>query len=410
MQIICGLLSQIIVIRIIGAGESTDSLVAAQSIIAVIVGLIGAALQGIWQSKMSQASQRPDRWRIEMSLSLGQCFLLCLITLGPIVLGSNLIVNLIFSELHPDNNKLASNFIYILAVMSIFGLISSQLLLCLRAIGKFIIPELINLILAIIAIFVLIKSLPTYGIESVIWIALMRSFIFFIIVYVISGKPLFDIKNSLRDRKIWKLLIPMLGANSLSKFSPLIDRYFIAQAGTGMLTIFNLAMITAGAISTILERGVTTPVASNIGKMVLEIKHKDIIKTINAVIHRNSIIIFIFIIIGIVSIDIEEKIIFEILKIDINKIDLMLNIILALSGYIFASAAGPVIVSTIISYELEKKFLFISLIGFIIGVFYKFIGFTIFGAYGLAFGISLYYLTNMLIMYIECKKIKFNSL
>lgn len=409
IQIIFGLISQILVLRLIGAGDSTDSLVAAQSIVAVIFSLLATMLQSIWQSKMSQVSKNHDYWMSNMSLSLGQSLILCILTLVPISIASKFIINLIFPDLNPLNIQLSSNIIVILAIMSTFSLMSSQITICLRAIDQFVLPELINLALSIMTVIVLIEVLPKYGVISVVWTSLVRAIITFSILYIISGRPNFDIRRAIRKKEIWQSILHILSSNALSKLSPLVDRYFIAQSGSGTLTIFNFAVIAAGAISTIIEKGMSTPLSSKIGLLVMENNHKKIIEIIKKAIFRILIVCSVIFICNIIMNNYIAELIYRILKLNENENKLLVNIELLLFGYIFASAAGPIIVSAIFSYNFHKIYLNISIIGFIIGIFYKYYGYKLYGAYGLTFSISLYYITNMYMLYYFINKNKSNK-
>lgn len=397
MQIIASTLTQFYIIRVIGIGAETDIYIASMAIPTVVAAILITALQNIWLPRLSIYSDNLEAWRSEQAIAQGQGALLGIgifILLFPTI---SIWFPLIFPGLSPEQYQTAIKYSFFLMFAVIFNIQSALLVAALRAIDRFMVSELIILIGTLISLVILYFILPKWGFMAVVWLALIRSILVYIVQLYFAKWPSISVRRAFIAKKAWSLLSPLLATRFLVNTSPLVDRYWASQAVSGTLTLLSLAQTAMGALSTILERTICMPVIPIFARKVKKADYIGVRKIYRRTLLQITIIVLIIGLILILSKSLFIMSVSILLNIQSDVASLLWLACVILLGYLYAGASGQIVNPVFYAMENTKTPSKIFLIGFIISLFIKALAFIHFGVIGLFCAISIYYMLNLLL-------------
>lgn len=400
LQLLATLLTQLLVIRIVGLGPDTDAYIAAQTAPAVIVAIITTALQSVWLPRLAVMTGDLVAWRQEQSIAQGQAGLLgggLLLFVG----GSlPLWLPLLFPGFDRLQKQAAMFFCLVLLVAAAFNTQSAILTVALRARNRFMAAEVIALLGTLLSLAAMYLALPLWGLTAAVWIGLARSILVYGAQMSLANWPPLSFAKGWACKETWILMRPLLFGASIYKTSPLVDRYWASQAPSGAITTLSLAQTAMGALATILERAICMPITPSLARHVAQSDYVGLRRAYRSGIFRITIAVVCF---GILLVALKPMFVVvtaTVLNIQTEAALTFWLICLLLIGYFHAAASGTVVVATFYAMGNTKTPVKIGVAGFLLSIGVKAIGYLWFGLLGLALGTTIYYSLNMLVMWI----------
>ncbi len=395
LQLLFALMSQLLVFRLVGIGIHTDAYVAAQAVPVVFSAVVISALQSAWLPRLSRSSLELDGWRREQAAAQGQALIL-----GGglmLVLAASIAVwmPLIFPGFDDKQLQMTVVLCLVLLAASALNTLVALLSVALRVRNRFLAAELIAMtgtLLSLLAIYIL---LPRFGIISAVWIALGRAFLVYLAQLALANWPPISLRGGWYCSDTWKLMRPLLFGASVYKMSPLVDRYWASFAQAGGITTLGLAQSAMGAVSTVLERSVCVPVIPSLSRSA----HSGDYNKLRETYRRGSLKILVLVL----AIDgamlvfkpLFTALLMSLLRVQYEPAAALWMLCMLLSGYLFSSAAGSLVVSSFYAMGDTSTPMKIGVAGFAASILIKSAGFVLFELPGLAVAISIYYLGNM---------------
>lgn len=404
MQLLGLLLTQILIMRIVGVGPDTDAFIAAQALPSVLGSITATVIQSVWMPRLSTSHLDTESWRQKQAIALGQAGILSGIPLMLSGISVSWWAPLLFPGFTTEQQYLTNFYCLLFLVVTAFNTQSIVLTVALRARNCFLLAESIALLGTVFSLVVMYFALPVWGLDVAAWALLGRALIVYIAQLWLANWPLLSITKGWDCHESWSLLKPLICGTSIYKTSPLFDRYLASNAPSGSMTILNLAQTIIAAAVNIMDRSISMPLLPRISQYVSQNDYISLQITYRRAIYLLTMVIFfIFIILYIVKsyflLNISE--IFNINK----EFSLLLwNMLELLSIYLYAISANSIVTSTFYSMKNTAFPMKIGLYGFFIGVVLKITGFYIFGIIGLAFGITANAVFNFIIMYVNLDK------
>lgn len=400
LQLLATLLTQLLVIRVVGLGPDTDAYIAAQTVPAVIVAIITTALQSVWLPRLAVMTGDLVAWRQEQSIAQGQAGLLgggLLLFVG----GSlPLWLPLLFPGFDRLQKQAAMFFCLVLLVAAAFNTQSAILTVALRARNRFMAAEIIALLGTVLSLAAMYLALPLWGLTAAVWIGLARSVLVYGAQMTLANWPPLSFTKGWACKETWILIRPLLFGVSIYKTSPLVDRYWASQASAGAITTLSLAQTAIGALATILERAMCMPITPSLARHVAQSDYVALRKVYRRVLFNTTIVVLI---IGLLLTVFKSELIAVVslmLKIKLESASSLWVICILLIGHLHAAISGVVLVTTFYALDDTKTPVYIGLSGFIFGLFLKWALFNEMGVNGLALSASIYFLMNVFAFYI----------
>lgn len=404
LQLLATLLTQLLVIRIVGLGPDTDAYIAAQTIPAVIVAIITTALQSVWLPRLAVMTGDLVAWREEQSIAQGQAGLLG----GGLLLfvGGSLPfwLPLLFPGFDGLQKQAAMFFCLVLLVAAAFNTQSAILTVALRARNRFMAAEVIALLGTVLSLAAMYLALPLWGLTAAVWIGLARSVLVYSAQMSLANWPPLSFTKGWACKDTWILMRPLLFGASIYKTSPLVDRYWASQAHAGAITTLSLAQTAMGALATILERAICMPITPSLARHVAQSDYVGLRRAYRSGIFRITIAVVCF---GILLVALKPMFVVvtaTVLNIQAEAALTLWLMCLLLIGYLHVAASGTVVVAAFYAMGNTKTPVKIGVIAFIASVGIKSFGYLIFGIPGLVLATSIYYISNMLVMCIFLEK------
>lgn len=397
MQLVVMLVSQLVVIRILGIGEQSDAYIASQAVPSVVSAIVISSLQSVWMPRFSILHQDLITRKVQQSLAQGQ---------GVILGGSSLLllmstVSFWLPVLYPgfsdDVKQTTTIYSLVLLGATALNIQTALLTVALRAYDRFLTAEVIGLVSSSIALLAVWILVPKWGAWSAVWIMMARSIVMYLVLMHISSWPLPDIAGGLRFVDTWRTIQPLLFSGSLSKTAPLFDRYWASQAQAGSLTVLGLAQQGISAMSTVLERSISMPLIPALSRLLkcgeihtLRIRYRQ----------RVVIALLATVVIAGVLITARHWIVDALiltLNFSSDDAEQMRKILIALTGFLFVSIAGSVVISVLYALGEMSLAAKISIGGFLVGLILKWLAFDLAGVVGIAVAITTSYLFTFVV-------------
>jgi len=404
LQLLATIATQLVIIRIIGIGTETDAYIAAQTAPAVLTAIIVTALQSAWLPRLSVLTGNISVWKNEQSIAQGQGLLLGGGIVIIVYLLLPVLIPLIFPGFDGGQEQRVILFSMPLLLAAVFNIQTALLTIALRARSQFIVAEFITMFAAIIALIVIVKVLPEYGLEAVLIINLIRSICVYLMQMYFAKWPMPSLIKAWRCKQTWKMMRPLLLGASLYKTSPLVDRYWLSQATSGGVTIYSLSQTIMSMLSTVLERVIAMPLTPSFARYIESNDFKGLRKAYRQGIKKVTITV---VLIAALMFLLKPLIIVALVSL-LNLKQIMAENIwwvsVFLLGYLHVAVSGTIAVAVFYAFGDSKTPVTIGIVGFIGSLFLKFVGFELFSLYGLALATSAYYVTNILIMNIVLRR------
>lgn len=395
LQLAAALTLQLIVLLSIGPGRETDAYIAAQSVPLVLSSIVAISLQNTWQPRLAVLAENHPAWLAAQRVAQGQV----LAILGSISLLAALTcawwLPLLFPTFTAAQLTTAARLSWLLLAAGLLSGHATLYTAAQRARGRFLQSDLTSLLWSLIGTAIVAALVPRYGVEAAGWVSLVRTGATAAHLHVISGKALPALSSGTADSSIWRQLRPLLAGSALYKLSPLVDRYWAAQAGAGGLTVYNLALLAVGAIANILERSLIGPFSVRAAVLV-QAKDYTTLRTLYRRMLVQITMVTAVVAIAIIGLRPAWSIIFTGLMDISPALSAELWVVsLLLLGYLHVAASGAVSVAIFYAQGDTRTPVLIGIAGFVLGLILKSLGFLVFGLPGLAAGTSVMFLCNL---------------
>ncbi len=395
-QLLFQFLIQIYVIRSVGIGAETDAYFASLAIPMMVFVVTSTALQSVWLPRFSKTENDSNSLHKELSIAQAQAVIVTSVAIFTFAFTIPIWVPLLYSSFSEHQIVLTKKFTLVLLVGILFNTLSALLTKALHVKNKFVLVEIIILIVTIFSLFMIILTLPHYGILSVAYVMVGRSCLIYVIQFLLTGRPVFRFKESSNDYETWKLMVPLLWGGSLFKLSPAVDKIIASYAFTGGVTVLFLAQKLMSVIASVLERAISVPTFPNLNRIAVSSQYSQLKKLYRKCIFKIAGITFflgivlyvgksVFLDIVIISLGISED----------ASYDLWLMCILLL-GFLFVAASGSIASNVFFALGDTNTPVNVGVVGFILGLMLKVVFFLKFGIHGLVIAISLTYLITMI--------------
>jgi len=268
LQLAASLVGQLIVLRIVGVGLSSDAYIAAQSLPMVLGAVMTTSFQNVWLPRFARVAHDTANLRSAQAIAQGQT-LQFLLTLSLMLwLASPWWSKILFPGLSPAQHDQISRMCGPLFLAGVFTAMSGLLTAAMRATGVFMKAEVTALVGAIAAIVLVFAVVPHHGVEGAAWITLARAVFVCAVHFRQGGSPGVNFRLTPTSLEVWRELRMVMGGGLLIKTGPLVDRYWSSKAAGGGMTLFNIAQMGINAMTVVLERAVLIPASPEFARQV----------------------------------------------------------------------------------------------------------------------------------------------
>lgn len=397
-QLALSLVVQAVIIALLGAGEQTDSWVAAQAIPLVLYGIATIAFQGAWQAEFAVAADDDGAFREKQNCAHGQL----LLGLGALVVAFAVTARLWTGWLFPGFSDVQVSLTGELTVFLLFStLLNAHNLLfiaAMRARRSFVLPEAIATIGSVLAVVLTALSVRHAGVIAAAWASLARSIFVSIALFVLSGRALPSVRQALRDVGAWKRMNPLLMSSTVAKSGPLVDRFLGSLAPPGGLTTFNLALMGMTALSSVLERSLATVATTSIGRIVRQNDFDGVRQTYRRCLKRATWAALAVLAALIVLHPFWPQLTSATIGLSgASAIDIWWYCVL-LTAFLVPASAGSAITFSFYAFGDTKTPARVATISFLLSIGLKAVGFHLLGIIGIVMGILLHYLGNLAVL------------
>jgi len=265
-QILAGLIGQLVVLRIIGVGATSDAYIASQAVPVVVTAVVASALQSLWLPRFSRLAADQAALRSEIASALGQTSKILLGITAALLLSLPVWGQLAFPGFDAAQLTLLESLSPPLFAASICNAISGIFTASLRARNEFIRADVSPLLGSLASIGLYASLVPQFGVTGAAWIAFARATCVLIAQWNQARRPGLQLRVSAASVSVWQKARPMMGAALFIKSSPLVDRYWSSQGLGGEVTILSLAQLGINSLAMVLERAILTPVAPDFSR------------------------------------------------------------------------------------------------------------------------------------------------
>lgn len=394
VQLASALLVQILVLRIVGAGEMTDAFIAAQTIPLIAMSIVGTALQNIWQPRLAVAGAD---WRTETGLALTMTLAItvpvsaCLLAVAPVMM------RWLFLGFSADQAALTATLTRINLIAMVFNITALILAASGRARARFLLVELAPASMAVLALLGIAIAVPQTGVKGATWVLAMRAMTSFTLLWIVLGAPMPRDPRGARLGETARAAFALMGGSSLYKLGPVVDRFWSSQAAAGQMTLYNLAQSGMGAVATLLERAIALPAVPDMARAL----EAGGVAEVRRIYRRSLVLVWAVTLAGLATGAVIASaglpIIADLLKITEDQSRLLIHLSLALGGFLGVAAGGTVVNSIFYAAGDARTPVLVGMASFAAGVLLKSFAFIASGLVAMALATSVYYVMAMAI-------------
>lgn len=398
LQVGAGLLIQIVVLRLLGAGGQTDAYVAAQSVPLVLFSILAVSMQNVWQPRLALLRQDSTRWRETQRVAQTQAFIAFGASTFLLWVAAPMWVPGLFPGFGNPAIQLTISMVLPFLGSAMLNGHSFLFTAALRTRDRFISPELISLCGTLIAVCLIAIAVPRYGVKAAAWITFARAAFVCTILHWQADRPTADFSGAWTERSTWRQLRLLLLGSAFYKTGPLVDRFWASHTAGGAMTVFVLTQAAVAALSTVLERALCVPQIPQLARLVGTNKMLDVRR-----VYRRSIlnVTWATVAIAVALIAVYPAwafVVSSVLGIPASLAADMWLICMLLLGYLHVAASGTVAVSVYYAMGDMRTPVVVGVSGFIASIVIKSAGYLLWGLPGLAAAISIYYLGNLALL------------
>jgi putative peptidoglycan lipid II flippase len=396
IQVAAGFASTAAILFVLGAGTEADALIAGQTLPIFIVSILGTALVNIMVPVLSSL----DKSKLEAGLTW-QLLLAAAVIFGSMTLILSATVSWWAGVLFPGFSSQMVALVESLTRVQLVGMFFAGLVAVLTAICRikswFVVAELVPAVLSIANLVAMLLLVPQYGVHMAAWLWTARYALHALILLPVAGRPRLGEWQLDLMLSVWHRLRPLLAGASIFKLTPVVDRFLASGAPAGGLALLNVATQACSAGATVLERSLIVPVIPQFAKAY----SKSDIRGIQQVYRRRFAICFVTVSVVFACFAILKSPLLGLLvhstwgaSVDFEW---LLRLLLMMAGTALGMTIGPLVVAVFYAVGDSSTPTIVGVVGFVVGVALKAVGFISFGLEGLTLASSIYYLGNLFV-------------
>lgn len=395
LQLLAQICLQLLVLATLGLGPDSDAFVAAQAVPAVLTSILGVSLQNVWQARLAVADKASGAWRGAHRMAHAQALIAMSMACAVLWATASAWVPLLYAGFDPNTEGLVQMMTPPLLLACLFNGATAVLTTAQRGRDRLVSAEAVGLVGTLASIAAVGPAVQSWGVAAAVYLLLARAVLVWLALQLLVGPAWPRWRDGWHDRPGWLQLQPLLAGSSLYKASPLVDRYWTAQASAGSLTLFSLAQTGMVALTAVLERSICMPVVPQISRCIAEGNaacarrlYRRAVGTVALASAAAAI--------GLLAVEPWwAPSMAALLKLLPVRADELWLLCLLLLGYMFVGAAGTAVVAVFYALGDTRTPAWIGVAGFFVGLVAKSLAFLAFGIAGLALATSLYYLANL---------------
>ncbi len=402
VTLVIAFLTNLYVMTAIGPGFRTDAFFASGTIPQIVLAVLGGSLGHVLVPLLTvQRSQDFSQ------LAWTYFFLVLLVFAGLstiFYLSAEFWIPIAVPGFSPEAEQLTIELVRIQLIGMIFTGVSAVLLAAYQARQRYVRPEVVPLITAVVALAALLWALPRHGIHAVAWITVIRSAAN--AVCLLPGLGSFSAPRFSTPEVVeaWRRLRPLIGGSAYYKLGPLVDRFLASMAPPGSLSLLHFAQQLFNIVGLIINKAITGPMVPLLSKHAESQRWS----TYRWLYNKRLALILVFTSFAYLALLwVGEPVLTAFLgygRFTPDDLEQLLYLLLALGGVLIGGGLGQVISPAFYAKGNTVTPTKVAIIGFTIGILLEVAGFFAFGVVGIAGGLSAYYLLNATALYILLEK------
>jgi peptidoglycan biosynthesis protein MviN/MurJ (putative lipid II flippase) len=386
---------QLLVLRLVGVGETTDAFLAAQGVPAVLLAVLMVSLQSVWQPRLAVLHKERSSWIDAQRIAHGQALIVLWVPAVLLWVTRPAWLPALLPGFSAEQLLLASDLSLPLFFSGAVNGHVAVLTTALRARDEFLFPELVVLTSHVFACVMIYALVPEFGVIAAAWVLALRAVLTAGVLFFRAGGPVAAPLRAVGAPVIWGQMWPLTTGSSIYKTGPLVDRFWSSQAGPGAITALSLSQNSIGALATVAERAICTPVAPRFARLVASAEFVELRALYRRTVGRVAITVSLCLMMIVVSRPLWPVVLEFIIGVSAGLATQIWTLCILLAGYLFVAVAGTTMVAVFYAMGDTKTPVLIGVGGFLLGVLLKSVAFLEFGINGLVAATSAYYLINM---------------
>jgi putative peptidoglycan lipid II flippase len=263
-NILLTLLIQWYVITKLGVGIETDALFAGMALPQIILGIVSNALTHVLVPLLATEDES-DFGRNAWGFFTGITGLFSVVALL-LYLTAGLWVPLLVPGFSAEARALTVTLTRIQLVSMVFTASVSVLWSIYHARQRFIWAELSPVISNMIALLLLVKLLPLYGVAAAAWVIVLRTALQ--VGWLLPGLGRWRPEwKSPGMREAWRRIRPLLLGMSYYRTDPLVDRFLTSMSPAGSLSLLYIGQQIYGVANVVIEKAIAAPMVPMLARM-----------------------------------------------------------------------------------------------------------------------------------------------
>jgi putative peptidoglycan lipid II flippase len=398
MQLLLVLAAQLIILRSTGIGTTTDAFIASQLVPLLVNSVLGIALSHVWQPRLAVCAES-ERRELAGSM-LAQALILFSGVTIVLLAAAGPLSRILFPGFGSDQAVLTAELSQILLLGVPLNGVTVALTALARAENRFRVAEIASLVSAAVMVCSLPLVLPKFGIHGAAVILLCRSAWTTGQLWLSHGLVRPSLARAEDRRAAMAQLRPLMFGASIYKMGPMVDRYWASLGPAGGLSAFNLITTAMGALATIMDRSLATPVLPVLARLYADGDLEALKSRLRAT-HLG--IWSCTLAIGLVLFlawPIWTQVLWALLLVPPEVARQIYWVGVALLPFLGCTASGTVIVACFYASGDTRTTPRLLSAGFFVGLALKSAGFLLAGLIGLAIAVSATFLLNTLVMHV----------
>lgn len=256
-NILLALLFQWYVITQLGVGIETDALFAGMALPQLILSVVGSSLTHVLVPLLAtedESTFRRNAWGFFLGISgLFSIVAVLLYTTA------GLWVPLLFHGFSPEARSLTVKLTRIQLVSMVFTASVSVLWSIYHARQRFVWAELSPVLSNAVALLLLVRLLPLYGVAAAAWLLVLRTALQLGWLLPGLGRWQRPEWKSPSMREAWRRIRPLLLGMSYYRTDPLVDRFLTSMSPAGGLSLLYIGQQIYGVANAVVEKAIAAP-------------------------------------------------------------------------------------------------------------------------------------------------------
>jgi putative peptidoglycan lipid II flippase len=380
----------------IGPGRETDSLFAGMVVPMLVLAIVSGSLTHVLVPLLSGsrgAEFRRDGWAFFQGIAL--LFGAAAVGLG---LSAPWWVPLTVPGFEAEALRLTVELVRIQLIGMVFTACTAVLWSANHARGRFIWAEASPVLAAVVTFPLLIVGLPRIGVAAAAWVLVLKYLLQMVLLLPILGPYQRADLRTPAAREAWRRIRPLLLGTSFYKTDQLVDRFLASMAAAGGLSILHLAQQMYAAGHQVMNAAIAAPL---VPRMAQAAQASDPVRfgALWRGGERRLLLLTALVLAGLLLAGVPAlTLLLGHGEFQDDQIRDLWLLMLALGGTWVGGALGQIFSAAFYAAGDTITPTRIGVIGFMLGIVLKVIGFQVMGVVGIALGTSAYFILNAVVL------------